>query len=170
MGTVIQENKVALITGAASGVGFAIAKLCRSKGMHLALLDIDQTNLVKAKAILHDLNPSLLTEAYVIDVADIEIWKATALQIAKLFGTIDLVVLNAGKGYQAQGQNPGRLNPWLDGEYWQKVCRASFYLMPLWSCVLVATGHTLTATKDIRHKRPRPTKWTRSYSSFNLRF
>jgi NAD(P)-dependent dehydrogenase (short-subunit alcohol dehydrogenase family) len=120
MGTVIQENKVALITGAASGVGFAIAKLCRSKGMHLALLDIDQTNLVKAKVLLHDLNPSLLTEAYVIDVADIEIWKATAQQIAKLFRTIDLVVLNAGKGYQAQGQNPGRLNPWLDGDYWQK--------------------------------------------------
>ncbi len=51
----------------------AIAKLCRGKGMHLALLDIDQTNLVKAKNALHELNPSLLTEAYVLDVADIEI-------------------------------------------------------------------------------------------------
>lgn len=131
MGTVIQENKVALITGAASGVGFAIAKLCRSKGMHLALLDNDQTNLVKAKVVLHDLNPSLLTEAYVIDVANIEIWKATAQQIAKLFRTIDLVVLNAGKGYQAQGQNLGRLNPWLDGDYWQKVHHSSFYPLSL---------------------------------------
>jgi NAD(P)-dependent dehydrogenase (short-subunit alcohol dehydrogenase family) len=131
MGTVIQQNKVALITGAASGVGFAIAKLCRSKGMHLALLDIDQTNLVKAKVLLHDLNPSLLTEAYVIDVADVEIWKATAQQIAKLFRTIDLVVLNAGKGYQAQGQNPGRLNAWLDGDYWQKVYHSSFYPLSL---------------------------------------
>ncbi|CEJ61967.1 Putative Short chain dehydrogenase/reductase [Penicillium brasilianum] len=120
MGSVIQENKTALITGAASGVGFAIAKLCRSKGMNLALLDIDQTNLVKAKNVLHDLNPSLLTEAYVIDVADIEIWKATAQQIARLFPSVDLVVLNAGKGYKPQGQESGRLNPWLDGDYWQK--------------------------------------------------
>jgi NAD(P)-dependent dehydrogenase (short-subunit alcohol dehydrogenase family) len=57
----------------------------------------------------------------VIDVADIEIWKATAQQIARLFKSIDLVVLNAGKGYKPQGQESGRLNPWLDGDYWQKV-------------------------------------------------
>ena len=122
MGSVIQQNKTALITGAASGVGFAIAKLCRSKGMHLALLDIDQTNLVKAKSVLHGLNPGLLTEAYVIDVADIEIWKATAKQIATLFPSIDLVVLNAGKAYQPQGQDSRRMNSWLDGDYWAKVC------------------------------------------------
>jgi NAD(P)-dependent dehydrogenase (short-subunit alcohol dehydrogenase family) len=121
MGSVIQEQKTALITGAASGVGFAIAKLCRGKGMHLALVDIDQTNLVKAKNALHELNPSLLTETYVLDVADIVIWKATAQQIATLFPSIDLVVLNAGKGYKPQVQDAGRLNPWLDGDYWQKV-------------------------------------------------
>ncbi|KAJ5483848.1 hypothetical protein N7539_006048 [Penicillium diatomitis] len=120
MTSVIQDQKTALITGAASGVGFAIARLCRSKGMHLALMDIDQTNLVKAKTLLHDLNPHLLTEAYVIDVADAEIWKATAQQIAKLFPSIDLVVLNAGRGYKAQDQGKDKLRPWLDGSYWQK--------------------------------------------------
>ena len=122
MASIFQAKKTALITGAASGVGFAIAKLCRSKGMHLALMDIDQTNLVKAKTMLHDLNPGLLTEAYMIDVADSEIWKATAQQIAKLFPSIDLVVLNAGKGYKAQNQGNDKLSPWVDGEYWQKVC------------------------------------------------
>lgn len=162
MGSVIQENKTALITGAASGVGFAIAKLCRSKGMNLALLDIDQTNLVKAKGVLHDLNPSLLTEAYVIDVADIEIWKATAKQIATLFPSIDLVVLNAGKGYKPQGQESGRLNPWLDGDYWQKVCICPVSLRP--GIYLVTCGRLLTALKDFRHKRPRPTQRTTSSS------
>ncbi|KAJ5688532.1 hypothetical protein N7462_002924 [Penicillium macrosclerotiorum] len=117
---VIQEHKTAVITGAASGVGFAVAKLCRSQGMHLALLDIDHDNLAKAKTVLADLNPSLMTEVFVLDVADRALWKETAHQIGKLFPEIDLVVLNAGKGYQAQGSAAKRLKPWLDGDYWQK--------------------------------------------------
>lgn len=121
MGSVIQAGKTALITGAASGVGFAVAKLCRNKGMHLALLDIDEANLVKAKNVLSEINPSLTTEAYTIDVADSALWKRTAGQVAGIFPKIDLVVLNAGKGYKAQGQGEGRLSPWLDGDYWKKV-------------------------------------------------
>ena len=160
MGSVIQEQKTALITGAASGVGFAIAKLCRGKGMHLALIDIDQTNLVKAKNALHELNPSLLTEAYVLDVADIKIWKATAQQIARLFPSIDLVVLNAGKAYTPQVQDAGRLNPWLDGHYWQKV-----WSLPIHRWTLAPTD----ALPDIRHKYARPTQWTRSSSAFTPR-
>lgn len=58
-----------LITGAASGVGFAMANLCRNKDMHLALLYIDQSNLVKAKNVFSEIN-DLTTEAYTIDVAD----------------------------------------------------------------------------------------------------
>lgn len=121
--TVIQSQKTALITGAASGVGFAIAKLCRNKGMHLALLDIDEANLTKAKTVLSDIDSSLITEAYVIDVADSALWKNTITQIAGAFPEIDLVVLNAGKGFKAQGQGEGKLKPWLDGEYWKKVGR-----------------------------------------------
>jgi len=122
MASVIQSQKTALITGAASGVGFAVAKLCRNKGMHLALLDIDNDNLIKAKEALGDFNPSLTTEAYVLDVADRSAWKDIAGKISGSFPGIDLVVLNAGKGYKPQAQEGrGRLNPWLDTEYWSKV-------------------------------------------------
>lgn len=122
MASVIQSQKTALITGAASGVGFAVAKLCRNKGMHLALLDIDNDNLIKAKAALGGLDPSLKTEAYVLDVADRSAWKDIAGKISGSFPEIDLVVLNAGKGYKPQAQEVrGRLNPWLDTEYWSKV-------------------------------------------------
>lgn len=118
---VIQAQKTAVITGAASGVGFAVAKRCRDEGMHLALLDIDEDNLAKAKEALTDLNPSLMTEAYVLDVADVSVWEETARQIAQVFPGIDLVMLNAGKAYKPQGQDTGRLKPWLDGDYWKKV-------------------------------------------------
>lgn len=118
---VIQAQKTALITGAASGVGFAVAKLCRRKGMHLALLDIDGDNLEKAKTALSNLDASLITESYVIDVADAAAWKEIARQVAATFPAIDLVVLNAGKGYKPEGQDTGRLMPWLDADYWKKV-------------------------------------------------
>ena len=121
MAGVIQSNKIAVISGAASGVGFAVAKLCRSKGMHLALLDIDQGNLAKAKDMLVGINSSLRTEAYSIDVADGGAWKKTAQAIKGVFPDVDLVVLNAGKSYQPQGQDAGRLKPWRDVNYWQKV-------------------------------------------------
>lgn len=121
MESVIQAQKTALITGAASGVGFAVAKLCRSHNMHLVLLDIDQDNLAKAKATLSELNPCLITEAYVLDVADAALWKTTTRQIVEVVQEIDLVVLNAGKGYKAQGTDTGPLKPWLDGSYWEKV-------------------------------------------------
>ncbi|KAJ5654703.1 hypothetical protein N7490_001706 [Penicillium lividum] len=121
--SVIQAKKTALITGAASGVGFAVAKLCRTKGMHLALLDIDKDNLEKAKNVLHDLDPSLKTETYVFDVADIGAWKQTAAGVGKAFPDLDLVVLNAGKGYKPQEASPSGLKQWLDGDYWRKVGR-----------------------------------------------
>lgn len=120
--SVIQNKKTALITGAASGVGFAIAKLCRSSGMHLALLDIDRENLVKAKTALAGMNPDLQTESYVVDVSDRSAWDAAIKQMVGLFPEIDLVVLNAGKSYKAAGQSEGgRLKTWLDPGYWSKV-------------------------------------------------
>ncbi|KAJ5601211.1 hypothetical protein N7510_010745 [Penicillium lagena] len=126
--SVIQNQKTALITGAASGVGFAIAKLCRSKGMHLALLDIDRENLAKAKTALVDINPHLQTESYVVDVSDRSAWDAAIKQAVGLFPEIDLVVLNAGKSYKAAGQpEGGRLKTWLDPGYWSKTLDTNLF-------------------------------------------
>lgn len=121
MECVIQNGRTALITGAASGVGFAVAKLCRSRDMHLVLLDIDRENLAKTKQVLSEMNSCLQTEAFVIDVADATAWKSTTRQIADIFPEIDLVVLNAGKGYKPRDHDSGRMKPWLDVDYWRKV-------------------------------------------------
>ncbi|KAJ5278592.1 hypothetical protein N7478_003964 [Penicillium angulare] len=127
MTSVIQPQKTALITGAASGVGFAVAKLCRNQGMHLALLDIDHDNLIRAKDILTELDPALRTETYVLDVADTAAWKQISKQISVHFPSIDLVVLNAGKGYKPQEADGNRLNAWLDGDYWRKTFDTNVY-------------------------------------------
>jgi NADP-dependent 3-hydroxy acid dehydrogenase YdfG len=44
-------NKVAVITGAASGFGLEFAKLGASYGMKLVLADVDKAALAKAKQI-----------------------------------------------------------------------------------------------------------------------
>ncbi len=42
------KGKVAVITGAASGIGRGIAERCVSEGMKLVLADIEEANLTKA--------------------------------------------------------------------------------------------------------------------------
>ncbi|CEN59441.1 Putative Short chain dehydrogenase/reductase (AFU_orthologue; AFUA_2G00830) [Aspergillus calidoustus] len=119
MAAVLQSQKTALITGAASGIGFAVAKLCRSRGMHLALLDVDEANLAKAKEVLAstDSSSSLKTEAYNIDVGDKSQWDNVASHIRLTFPTVDLVLLNA-----ARGTKPKDSNPWIDNaEYWRTI-------------------------------------------------
>lgn len=119
MAAVFQSQKTALITGAASGIGFAVAKLCRSRGMHLALLDIDAVNLPKAKDVLASVSrdASLKTETYTIDVGDKAQWDSVATQLQSAFSTLDLVLLNA-----ARGSKPKDSSPWIGNtDYWRQV-------------------------------------------------
>jgi NAD(P)-dependent dehydrogenase (short-subunit alcohol dehydrogenase family) len=49
---VFQAKRTALITGGASGVGFAFAQLCQKFGMNVALVDKSAEGLEKAKEVL----------------------------------------------------------------------------------------------------------------------
>ncbi|KAE8356105.1 hypothetical protein BDV28DRAFT_145450 [Aspergillus coremiiformis] len=118
--SVFQAQKTALITGAASGIGFAAAKLCRSRGMHLALLDIDAVHLRQAQEELATVNPSLKTESYQIDVGDKNQWRKVVDQIKSAFTHVDLVLLNAARQQRAQSQYEGKLKPWADVESWKQ--------------------------------------------------
>jgi NAD(P)-dependent dehydrogenase (short-subunit alcohol dehydrogenase family) len=49
---VFEANRTALITGGASGVGFAFAQLCQKHGMNVGLVDKNTEELAKAKEVL----------------------------------------------------------------------------------------------------------------------
>ncbi len=83
-------GKVAVITGAASGIGAAIADAFAEKGARLALLDLNE-EAVKAKAAaLKD------AKAWTCNVADARSVEATVAAVESEMGRIDILVNSAG--------------------------------------------------------------------------
>lgn len=90
----VQSGNTAVITGAASGIGFALAKQAAALGMNLVLADIDQAALDKAIPMLGIESERLL--AVRTDVRhDTEI-KALADAAYARFGAVHLLCNNAG--------------------------------------------------------------------------
>lgn len=82
------QGRIALITGAAGGIGFAIAQALAEKGAYVKLADIDQHELQRAaRKIPH-------AEAVTLDVTDREQWSAVKAR----FPIVGILVNNAGIG------------------------------------------------------------------------
>ena len=88
------KGKVAVITGAASGIGRGIARQCAAEGMKVALADIDEEGLHGLSRELLDQGAS--AEVFVTDVRDFKSVDALAHSSQDVFGSVHLVFNNAG--------------------------------------------------------------------------
>lgn len=87
------KNKVALITGGNSGIGFGIAEAFKNEGARGVIVGRNQETLESSLAQLG--NDFIAINADVTNVADLEhVFKETA----EKFGKIDVIVANAGGG------------------------------------------------------------------------
>ena len=87
------KDKVAVITGAASGIGRAIAGKCVEEGMTVVLADINKEGLIKAEAELTAAGGTILAvHTDVSKAGDIE---ALAQKTLDVFGEVHLLVNNA---------------------------------------------------------------------------
>jgi NAD(P)-dependent dehydrogenase (short-subunit alcohol dehydrogenase family) len=86
-------QKVALVTGAARGIGFAVAKRFLADGWRVALLDIEGELLHGALAGLANPDHTLAVHCDVSDAGAV----ATAMEaVSRHFGRLDALVNNAG--------------------------------------------------------------------------
>lgn len=90
MGSV--RDKVALVTGAANGIGAEVARRLHDKGARLVLIDLDETQLSKMASSFGD--DRMLT--VVADVREFSAMQAAAALGVERFGGIDIVMANAG--------------------------------------------------------------------------
>ncbi|WP_459547398.1 SDR family oxidoreductase [Nocardia sp. X0981] len=88
-----EAGQVAVITGAANGIGKALAAALIERGLRVALADIDADTLAATAAELGDLAIAVPT-----DVADLDQMRALADRTLAEFGRVDLVFNNAGMG------------------------------------------------------------------------
>ncbi len=88
------KSKVAVVTGAASGIGFAIAKAFAQAGAHLVLADIDPAAGERARAELEQSGSHCtFVSTNVSQVADVRRLMDHAVDA---FGRLDILVNNAG--------------------------------------------------------------------------
>ncbi|KAF5591471.1 20beta-hydroxysteroid dehydrogenase [Fusarium pseudocircinatum] len=92
---VFSPGSTALITGAGSGIGLAIAKTCRTKGMRTLLVDNNEEAL-EALTKTHFPNDSDVV-TFKVDVSSTSDWQALKKLALDKFGSIELLVLNAGR-------------------------------------------------------------------------
>src|SRR6516225_9295896 len=91
---------VAVITGGASGIGLATARMLHSKGAHIVLADINSSGLLQARELISQDNAEAQGQILTIttDVTNESQVKALMQQAIAAFGRIDLVVTSAGIG------------------------------------------------------------------------
>jgi len=91
------EGKKALITGAAQGLGEAIARMLAREGARVALTDINADGAAATAASINESHPGMAF-AYSHDVTSEEQWTDVVARAAADMGGLSILVNNAGVG------------------------------------------------------------------------
>ena len=106
------DNKVALITGATSGMGLATAKLFSDQGAQVIVTDLNED---KINEVVKEIsNYGKKCYGIKLDVTNLDEIKSAVAETVKLFGGIDILINNAGISI------PTLINDENYEEYWDK--------------------------------------------------
>ncbi len=93
------QDKIALITGSAAGIGLAVAQVFAAEGAHVYIADVDAAGAERAAAELN--GRGLGATAMTVDVSRGQDVTALYRAVAKAHGRIDALVNNAGLNVRA---------------------------------------------------------------------
>ena len=97
--SILLTDRVAVVTGAAVGIGRAIAVAMARFGAHVAVCDRDAGNLAAAVREIEAASRTAVSDVF--DVREEPRVRAFAEQVGARFGAVDILVNNAGGGFQA---------------------------------------------------------------------
>ncbi|EAC9050438.1 D-threitol dehydrogenase [Listeria monocytogenes] len=125
-------DKVAVVTGAACGIGKAMAELFSEKGAYVVLLDIKED----VKDVAAKINPSR-TLALQVDITKKENIEKVVAEIKKVYPKIDILANSAGVALLEKAED-------LPEEYWDKTMelnlKGSFLMAQIIGREMIATG------------------------------
>ncbi|MFJ3227304.1 SDR family NAD(P)-dependent oxidoreductase [Streptomyces sp. NPDC086783] len=98
----LREGQVAVVTGAASGIGLAMARRFAAEGLRVVLADVEEGALEKAAAELRREGADVY--ACVVDVAERGQVVALAESAYERYGAVHVLCNNAGVGSGAEGR------------------------------------------------------------------
>jgi 3-oxoacyl-[acyl-carrier protein] reductase len=135
------KGKVALVTGAARGIGRAIASELAQEGVHIALNDFaageqatQTAEMIRTKGVR--------CKVYLADVADREAVAAMIDKIKNDFGSLDILVNNAGISPKHEGLKKCVYD--MDPDEWQRVVDVNlngiFYCTRYAAPIMMANG------------------------------
>jgi len=112
----ILDNRIAIVSGAARGIGKATALALARNGAHVVAVDVDQTEVEATAGAISALGRKAL--AVVADVGDIDSIDRMARRVVGEFGGIDILVNNAGVTRRAYIMD-------LTEEDWDRIMRVN---------------------------------------------
>jgi len=90
------KNRVAAVTGAASGIGRSLAIHLSNGGCHVAMADINQDGLNETRALI--MNQGVKISCHMVDVGNRDQVIQWLEEVLKEHGQVDLLFNNAGVG------------------------------------------------------------------------
>ena len=142
------SNKVALVTGGASGIGAAACRLLAGSGAQVAVVDLDE---VRAKAVADEVGGLAVPG----DVSAPDAMNAIVATVEQRFGRLDVVLLNAGISAGQRGVED------LDLERYRRIMAVNvdhvvFGLNAVVPALRRAGGGTVVATASLAGLVPAP--------------